>query len=219
MIEAFRQGLVEKLTGLTRRQLRRLERLGVVMPSVAAREEGWPPLYSFEDLVKLKVVAELLSRDFNTADIKRLIVDLEQRGILNPLTVVRIVLDEPTEEEQRHHPSKGRAFVILPGEDAPTSGKHPDQLVKTFDLKLREVRSDLVGTIEQLTTRPTGKVEQVRGVKSHAWVVAGTRVPTALIAKLTRAGWSRDRIRESYPHLTPEDIAAALRHEKVRSAA
>jgi len=209
MIEAFRPELVQRITGLSARRLRRLEELGIVQPSVAPREPGWPPLYSFHDLIRLRLAAELLGRDFNAPEVKRLVDELEARGFEDPLVSVGFVGD-PNRE--------GRAFLVYPGTTEPRSARHVDQHAEMFDLELQVLRQNLMGTIEQLTRRQPGHVEKVRGVQGGAPVVAGTRVPTDLVARLVRAGWSRDRVRESYPILEDEDIDAALRHEGVSQA-
>lgn len=41
-------------------------------------------------------------------------------------------------------------------------------------------------------------------------VVRGSRVPVELVVELVADGWSVERIRESYPALTEEDIHACL---------
>lgn len=43
-------------------------------------------------------------------------------------------------------------------------------------------------------------------------VVRGSRVPVELMVELVADGWSIERIRESYPALTEEDIRACLRY-------
>lgn len=40
--------------------------------------------------------------------------------------------------------------------------------------------------------------------------IKGTRISVELILDCLASGWSRDVIRESYPHVTDEDISAAL---------
>jgi uncharacterized protein (DUF433 family) len=41
-------------------------------------------------------------------------------------------------------------------------------------------------------------------------VIAGTRIPVALILNLLAHGYSVERVVEAYPTLTPEDVAEAL---------
>ena len=41
-------------------------------------------------------------------------------------------------------------------------------------------------------------------------IVAGTRISVELILDCMASGWSVDKIVEAYPHITPEDVLAAL---------
>ena len=41
-------------------------------------------------------------------------------------------------------------------------------------------------------------------------VLAGTRVPVAVVRRLQAAGWSAERIIENYPGLTMRDVAVAV---------
>src|SRR5690349_19423777 len=90
-----------RVARLTPAQLARLEQLGIVTPSVAARQPGWPALYSFEDVIRLRVASELLSLDMNAPEIRRLVDELERRGHDNPLVAIRFMGDEipPVEHE------------------------------------------------------------------------------------------------------------------------
>ena len=40
--------------------------------------------------------------------------------------------------------------------------------------------------------------------------IKGTRISVELLLDNFASGWSRDQIRESYPHITDADISAAL---------
>ncbi|MGN6548624.1 MAG: MerR family transcriptional regulator, partial [Pararhizobium sp.] len=61
MISAFTEDHVERLTGLTQRQLRHWDRTGFFSPSFAYEDRRKPfsRLYSFRDLVCLKVLDAL----------------------------------------------------------------------------------------------------------------------------------------------------------------
>jgi len=41
-------------------------------------------------------------------------------------------------------------------------------------------------------------------------IVAGTRITVELILDCMASGWSVDKVVEAYPHITPEDVLAAL---------
>ena len=41
-------------------------------------------------------------------------------------------------------------------------------------------------------------------------VIAGTRISVELILDCMASGWSVEQVVEAYPHITPEDVLAAL---------
>jgi len=40
--------------------------------------------------------------------------------------------------------------------------------------------------------------------------IAGTRISVELILDCMASGWSREEVLKAYPHITPEDVLAAL---------
>lgn len=210
-IEAFDQDLVRRITRLSRRQLEYWDQINLISPSVAAHEvAGLPRLYSFRDLLKLKVAAEMRRRHVLPGEMKAKIVELEQRGITDPLLTLRIVGDPEAEG------GRGRAFWIDPRSDAPMSWKDTNQPAAVYDLKMEDLRSGLQATIQQLTARSDGHVETVRGVQGSEPVIAGTRVPVRKIAALVKDGWGPDEVVAAMPHLTTKDVEAAISFEEER---
>lgn len=206
-IEAFDQDLVRRITGLSRRQLEYWDQIGLISPSVARHDEpGLPRLYSFRDLLMLKAAAEMRRRHVLPGEMKRAVGELEAMGFADPLLTLRIVGD----------PDGGRAFWIDPRSDEAMSWKATGQRVQVFDLPLRDLRSGLQATIRDLTARPEGQVEKVRGVQGSAPVIAGTRVPTRKVAALVEGGWTTDEVLEALPHLTARDVQAAIDFEAER---
>ncbi len=63
IIQAFSEEHVERLTGLTKRQLRHWDRTGFFVPAFAVedRRETLSRVYSFKDLVALRVLSVLHS--------------------------------------------------------------------------------------------------------------------------------------------------------------
>jgi uncharacterized protein (DUF433 family)/DNA-binding transcriptional MerR regulator len=65
-----------------------------------------------------------------------------------------------------------------------------------------------------------GKIEYRRDVYGGTLVVKGTRISVATVANLIAAGWDADRIRRSYPTLQPEDIRGVMHYvEEQRNVA
>lgn len=207
MIEAFGQELVSRVTKLSRRQLEYWDQTGVVRPSIAHHDErGLPRLYSFGDLIRLKVAAELRRRHSRPSDIKKLVQELEERGYDEPLLALQFVGD----------PEGGRAFWVDPRTRQPMSARSVDQTAEVFELNLKDLRSDLEGTIWELTRRSVGEIARVRSVQGSQPVIAGTRVPVAKLYELRQAGWNDDRILYAFPNLQLADLDAAFRYEADR---
>ncbi|WP_281171051.1 MerR family transcriptional regulator [Alicyclobacillus contaminans] len=76
----FPIGIVQKLTGLTARQIRYYEEHGLVQP---ARSEGNQRLFSFDDVERLLEVRSWLDRGLNMAGVK---AQLARRATSTPDT-------------------------------------------------------------------------------------------------------------------------------------
>jgi uncharacterized protein (DUF433 family) len=205
VIEAFTQDLAAKVTGLTRRQLEYWDELGVVTPSIASHEWRLPRLYSFRDLLKLKVAAEMRRLKWLPGQIRRMMRDLEAKGFDDPLLTLRFVADPKG--------SKGNRVYYIDPQAGPMSARVPGQEAAVFDLKLRDLRTGLEDTIDRLTQRQPGTVRKIRQVQGSAPVLEGTRIRTSLVAQLRDEGWGVRRIIAAYPHLTRADVRAALEYE------
>jgi len=59
-----------------------------------------------------------------------------------------------------------------------------------------------------------GRVVRHRHVLRNAPRLAGTRIPTATVWRLHLAGHDEAAILSEYPRLRPEDVRAALAHER-----
>jgi uncharacterized protein (DUF433 family) len=212
MVEAFAQDLVSRITGLSRSQLDYWDRTDVIKPSIADYEgRGSPRLYSFRDLIKLKVAARL-RRKLLPGQMRDLIRQLEARGLEEPFVTVQFA-----------ETATGRQVVYIDPEHGPLSahGREIGTVVESFGVPLQELRTDLEQSVAAATERKAGRVAKSRGVHGGNLVIAGTRVPVAKIVALSDAGWDEARILKAFPHLRSEDITAALRHRgkpKARTA-
>jgi uncharacterized protein (DUF433 family) len=210
MVEAFGQELVTRITGLSKRQLEYWDETDVIKPSIAEHTGfGRPRLYSFRDLIKLKVAAAMRDAGKLPSNMRETMQALEAKGIDDPFVTITFVLTtdgnrvayiDPVTREllDAHH------------------GNQVDQTVESFGLPLRDLRTGLEETIQQILERRHGRIARVRTVQGQQPVVEGTRVPTSKIAAVTAAGWSRGRVLTAFPHLTADDVDAALKHEGKR---
>ena len=95
-IDAFTAHQTTRLTGCTARQLRYWDHVGLVKPTVQATggRSGVPRLYSFRDLVALKVVKSLLDGGMSLQRVRRAYEYLRRRaGLEEHLSEVKLITD------------------------------------------------------------------------------------------------------------------------------
>jgi DNA-binding transcriptional MerR regulator len=95
-MEGFTSHQACRLTGCTPRQLRYWDQIGLVMPSVqrTGGRPGVPRLYSFRDLVALKVVKSLLDGGMSLQRVRRAYEYLRRKaGLEGHLSEVKLVTD------------------------------------------------------------------------------------------------------------------------------
>ncbi len=194
---AFTTREAQQLSGLSARRLQYWDETAFIRPSVAARlGRGSPRLYSFRDLIQLRIAA--LLRDHISMQALRRLKDA-------------LDLEAPFAEVRYASTSEGETvYLVQPG--VPEAVRRPGQIVMTFDVPLDEIRSDLELRIAELRRRRgIGRLEKIRGIVSGQLAVAGTRITTAAIGRMLKAGWDEGRILAEYPELTPADIDAIRR--------
>ncbi len=95
-MEGFTAHQACRLTGCTPRQLRYWDQIGLVRPSVQSTggRPGVPRLYSFRDLVALKVVRSLLDGGMSLQKVRRAWGYLNRRaGLDRQLSEVKLITD------------------------------------------------------------------------------------------------------------------------------
>jgi DNA-binding transcriptional MerR regulator len=95
-MEGFTAHQASKFTGCTPRQLRYWDEIGLVRPSVqrTGGRPGVPRLYSFRDLVALKVVKSLLDGGMSLQRVRRAWSYLNRRASLDRhLSEVKLITD------------------------------------------------------------------------------------------------------------------------------
>jgi DNA-binding transcriptional MerR regulator len=86
--DGYRVPEVCKLVGISYRQLDYWARTGLVMPSVrAAGGSGTQRLYSFRDLVQLKVIRKLLDAGVSLQNVRKAVIYLRQHLGTEPASV------------------------------------------------------------------------------------------------------------------------------------
>lgn len=96
MVEGFTVPQTVRLTGCTPHQLRYWDQVGLVRPSIQRTEgrQGKARMYSFRDLVALKVIRSLLDGGMSLQQVRRAYGFLRTRaGLERHLAEVRLVTD------------------------------------------------------------------------------------------------------------------------------
>ena len=90
----FRGPIVYKLVGITYRQLDYWARTGLVTPSVRAADgSGTQRLYSFTDVVELRIIKRLLDAGVSLQRIREAMAYLRKQSSGKPLTDVTLMSD------------------------------------------------------------------------------------------------------------------------------
>ena len=95
-MEGFTAHQASRLTGCTPRQLRYWDKVGLVQPSIqqTGGRPGVPRMYSFRDVVALKVVKSLLDGGMSLQRVRRAWDYLSrQAGLVEHLAEVKLVTD------------------------------------------------------------------------------------------------------------------------------
>jgi len=209
IIRAFSEEHVERLTGLTPAQLRYWDRTGFFAPSYADpnRRVAYSRIYSFKDIVALRVLSVL--RNQYSVPLQHLRKVAENLSHLADDRWTSTTLYVLNKKVVFHEPGTGLPQEVVSGQ-------------YVIGLLLKTIISDTTRDVEKMHHRDpakVGHVERSRLVNRNAWVVGGTRIPTAAIRRFKEAGYTVDQIIAEYPDLKPRDIEAAILHEEKEGSA
>jgi uncharacterized protein (DUF433 family) len=202
IIQAFTEDQVTQLTGITAGQLRYWDRTGFFEPEYAYenRRDSYSRIYSYLDLVALKVIARLRKH----VPLRRLRVVKERLAQINPSLWRGVTLWVDGREVAFVHPQTGEREQVVSGQ-------------KLMSLDLKEVTEDLDENLRALSRRDeakVGTVERHRRVMHNSAVIGGTRIPVAVIRSFAQAGYTVEQIIAEYPSLTARDVERALKADQ-----
>lgn len=204
-IFVFSTDQVSRLTGLSRRQLGYWDRTDFFTPEKVREGDSGPlhKVYSFRDVVGLRTIA--LIRD--KVSLQRL----------------REVAERVSHYEG---PWAGLTFwiggrqVFWTNPDTNVvEGSHP-QRQAALPIEMQKVEADMHAKIQTAKRRDAGDIGAIhrhRTVAENAYVVAGTRIPTAAIYAFHLDGYGTEEIIREYPRLTPTDVVKAIEWEAHRN--
>ena len=206
-IWAFSAEQVARLAGLSLRQLSYWDRTGFFRPQYASasRHDPFSRVYSYRDLVGLEVLAQL-RRKVSLQELRKVNSWLhEQYKMSTPWASLKFAVE------------RRKVFVY------DTSGGSIETITgqRVVFIELEEVVRRLEKKILKLRKRPRkerGSIVRHRFVAGNAYVLAGTRIPTAAIWQLHRAGYQKSAIIKEFPLLSARDVSAAIALSSVGQA-
>lgn len=201
---AFTLEMAAFLTGATEHQLRSWARKEIVVPEVKAKR---PMLYSFRDLVALRTIARLRSR--------------------NPLQRIRRALDTLSDQDLQEHLSEylfatdGRSIKIWTDEGFMDLVSNPGQWEFATLQDIYAPFENMNGRQVPPFLHPSDGIE-LRPDRLGGWpTIEGTRVPFDCITDLlTDDDMTIEEIREYYPNVSASSVDQALTfEEKIKAVA
>jgi uncharacterized protein (DUF433 family) len=203
IVSAFSADQVERLTGLSMRQLAYWDKLGFFEPQYATEDRKAPfsRIYSFKDVVGLRTLSIL--KNTYRCSLPHLKTVAAELAAYSKAPWAEITLYVWKRKVQFEEPETGRVRGVVDGQYAL--------------LPIRGVMEDVRKAAELLRHRSpeqVGQVEKHRYVSHQAAVISGTRIRVATIQRFIEAGYSTADILKEYPSLTEADIAAAKQHGK-----
>lgn len=204
VVAAFTEDQTERLTGVSRRQLRYWDRTEFFTPSLACSDRRAPysRLYSFRDLASLKVINAL--RNEANVSLPHLREVKEKLSHLGDGLWAKTTLYVLKRNVIFYNPEIGAREEVLSRQ-------------AVLEIPLRVVSGNVEDAVRALRQRDPdliGKVERQRNIACNQPVIAGTRIPVRGIKTFANAGYSVEDIRKEYPTLTEDDIRAAIEYKE-----
>jgi len=180
----------------------------VLAPSAGRAGVFGVALYTFRDLVGLKVLANL-RRKVSLQALRRIGAWLGENHA-TPWASLRFYV-------------VGRsAYFSAPDDSVLTSLDQLGQTAHRVMVDLAEVADQARGEIIEFRKRKAGqrgKITQDRRVQGNRPVLDGTRIPTATVWEFHERGFTDAEIVSEFPSLSIDDVRAAIEHERTRHVA
>lgn len=211
MIAAFSEEQVERLSGVSKSQLRYWDRTNFYRPTYAEqnRRVAFSRVYTFKDIVALRVLNVL--RNQCNISLQHLRDVSERLGELH---------DDPERwTETRLYPLNGRVVWYERGSELPqevASGQYVVNVV--LNDVVQQTKQAVCALHEPRDQSKIGSIERSRYIVHNAAVIGGTRIPVGAIKRFSEAGYSAQQILKEYPDLTLEDVEAALAYKETSAA-
>ena len=210
VIAAFSEEHVQKLTGITKSQLRNWDRTGFYKPSYAEDNRRLPfsRIYSFKDIVALRVLNVL--RNQNSVPLQHL------RKVSEKLTH----LSDDKWTAIKLYVFNKKVIWLEPDTERPQEIVSDQYVIPSVILE--QVYTETEQDVKKLNLRDEseyGLINKSRFISHNEPVIAGTRITVDAIYNFYNAGYTTEQIIKEYPSLTNKDIEAALSYKNSKSAA
>jgi uncharacterized protein (DUF433 family) len=209
LLAFFSERDITRLTGLSRRRLRKWDDLGIFRPANRRFDRDAPvALYDFRDVVGLRALAKFSAR-LPVERLREIGQYLAQHS------------DRPW-SQLKFHVSGNEVLFIHPGDGKLTSTSPLGQLANAEWVNLSDVaelaKNDVI-RFRQRGSDLRGSVIHSRDIQRNQPIIAGTRIPTEAVWSFRESGYTTEQIIAEYPSLTPEDVDAAIAFEAKRRVA
>lgn len=205
VVAAFSEDQTERLTGVSKSQLKYWDRTDFYKPSFSEdnRRMSFSRVYSFKDLVSLRIL-NVLRNQYNVSlpHLRDASSRLEQMES-DPDRWTRYDLYVLNKKVIWHEPGTKLPQVIATKQ----------YVVPTMSLQsiVSDTKRDTALSRNVRDKSKVGRIVRSRYVNHNLPVIAGTRIPVNAIKRFAQAGYTVDQIISEYPDLTPKDINAALK--------
>ena len=203
IVGVFTEAEAVRLTGVSLRQLRYWDRTKFFVPSLASddRTKPFSRLYSFRDLVSLRVIDRLRNEakvSFpHLREVKSLL------GALSENVWSATTLNVHDRRVAFVNPSSRILEEVVSGQ-------------ALLAIAVGPVQEEMAAAVRHLRRRDEGDVGRItrrRGIVGNQPVVAGTRITVRSIQAFAAAGFGVPEIKRHYPALAEADIEAAIAYQ------
>lgn len=202
VIAAFTEDQANRLTGVSLRQLRYWNADGFFRPSLETRADDGPALrlYSFRDLVCLRIISQL--RNDSKVPLAHLRDVKDELAHLGEVLWAKTTLYVLNKRVVFDNPETGAKETIV--------GKQG-----VLEIPLRVASGDMEAAVRAMRRRPEASIGRIDTRRAGAGnpLIAGTRIPVRSIQDFAEAGYSVDEIVGQYPSLTADDVHAAISYK------
>ncbi|ANE03102.1 DUF433 domain-containing protein [Corynebacterium crudilactis] len=187
---AFDLYMTQYLTGVTESQLRGWSKKGILVPEI---NEARPMLYSFRDVVALRVIAKFRA-ELSLQRISAVLRNLEENEFTEHLSEYRFAFD-------------GKSIRVKDGDSWMDIDQQSGQWEFISFEDVYQAFNNFKGEVVPDLLNPAPGIEVDAGTLGGAPRVEGSRIPTDALTELLRdPDTSEEEIREFYPALRAVDL-------------